>query len=161
MPRYSTSTSIYTTLPGLLTSTANTTLIQQHADRVSGIVDGYVGRWYSVSGWTAASVTPQIVQHISDSITRQLTMQSLFTQDGQNKNEWVNTLADQAWKDLKAISGQELIILESDGSEADRASAGALVEATRENFTPIFDVDTDTSWAVDSDLTDSMSDDRA
>lgn len=160
MPRYSTITSIYQMLPGLPTSTANDSLMQQYADRVSGLIDGYVGRWYAVSGWTTASATPQIIQQISDNLIAMNTMRSKFTKDAQNKNEWVEDLGSQALKDLEAIRDQKLIVLGSTGSEAARASNAALIEATHESYTPIFDVDSDTGWGVDADLLDDIAADR-
>lgn len=152
MPRYSTTTSIYTMLPGLVATSTNDSLIQQHADRVGGMIDSYVGRWYAVSGWTTASSTPQSVQLWSDALTAQLTMRSKFTADGQNKNEWVKELADQAIKDLEGIRDRELIIIDSTGTEASLATVSALVTATRHRYTPIFDVDSELNWKVDPDL---------
>lgn len=161
MPRYSTTTSIYTMLPGLPTSTANDSLIQQHADRAGGQIDAYVGRWYDVSGWTTSATTPQSVQMWSDAITAMLSMRSRFTQDAQNKNEWVSDLAEQAYKDLKMVADQELVIMDSTGTESGRAATAVLVEATREQYTPIFDIDRDLNWKEDPDLLDDISSDRS
>lgn len=160
MARYSTTTSIYQMLPGLSTSTSNDALIQQYADRVAGLVDGYVGRWYSVGGWTTSSATPQIVLQISDSLVAQAVMRSRFTKDGQNRNEWVEDLGRQAVKDLEAIRDQKLIVLGSTGSEASRADTATLISGTHREYTPIFDIDADTAWAVDIDLADDIADDR-
>ena len=161
MPRYSTSTSIYVILPGLPNTTTNTTLIQQHADRVSGLIGSYVGRWYTVSGWTTAASTPQEVQECSDGLTAQRTMRSLFTRDAQNKNEWVDDWAKQAMKWLSAVSEREAVILDSTGAESPLASTGKLIMGTRGSYTPIFDVDTATAWSIDSDLIDSIDSDRS
>lgn len=160
MGRYSTATSIYRMLKGVPSTTANTQLIQQVADRASGIIDGYVGRWYSVAGWTSSSSTPQIIQSISDRLVAQQTMRYLFTKDGQNKNEWVEELGAQAREDLQAIMKQDLIVLDSTGTEATRASTAPLIEGTREQYTPVFDLDDESAWTVDSDLTDDISSDR-
>ena len=161
MARYSTSTSIYTMLPGLPNTTTTTTLIQQHADRISGTIEGYVGRWYAVSAWTSASTTPQIIQDISDAITAQKTMRSIFTKDAQNRNDWVNDLAEQAVDDLKAINEQKLMVFDSTGAEASRQPSGAFVSSTRGTYTPIFDLDSDTSWGTDSDLRDQIESERS
>ncbi len=160
MARYSTTTSIYQMLPGLPTSTANDTLIQQYADRVGGLVDGYVGRWYKTSEWTTTASTPQIVLQISDGLVAMHTMRSKFTRDAQNRNEWVDDLGNQAIKDLEGIRDQKLIVLDSTGSESSRAVTATLVEATRETYTPVFDLDADTGWSVDVDLLDDISSDR-
>ncbi|MDI6756440.1 MAG: hypothetical protein QME32_00290 [Endomicrobiia bacterium] len=147
-------------LPGLTTSTSSDALIQQYADRVAGLVDGYAGRWYDVGDWTTSSSTPQIILQISDSLVAQAVMRSRFTKDGQNRNEWVEDLGRQAIKDLEAIRDQKLIVLDSTGGEAGRASTAPLVEGTRENYTPVFDIDADTAWTIDSDLSDDIADER-
>lgn len=147
-------------IPGLPSSIANDTLIQQFGDRIGGLIDSYVGRWYNVASWTTASSTPQVVLQISDSLVAMWIMRSRFTKDAQNKNDWVEDLGNQAIKDLEAIRDQKLIVLDSVGSEVSRATTAPLVEATRETYTPIFDVDSDTGWAVDGDLLDDIADER-
>lgn len=161
MARYSTVTSIYTMLPGLATSTAYTNLITQHANRVGGLIEGYVGRWYKFSSWTTSAATPQIIQQISDAKTAQLTMRSIFTKDGQNRNEWVNELAEQAQKDLEAINSQKLMVFDSDGSESSRQASASFVTATRKDYTPVFDMDKETGWGVDDDLLDKIDSERS
>lgn len=160
MGRYSTTTSIYRMLPGLNDSPSSDLLIRQHADRVGGIIDSYVGRWYAVSGWTAASATPQQIQAYSDAITAELTMRSVYTQDGQNQNAWVTALSDRAWADLKLIQEQKLLVMDSDGTEADLSARGAFVSGSHSAYTPVFDMDAPESWAVDADLTRDIGADR-
>ena len=158
--RYSTFTSIYVMLPGINKTNPNDILIQQHADRISGKINSYVGRCYNVSGWTTAALTPQAIQLWSDALTAQLTMRSKFTSDGQNRNEWVNELAKDALEDLEKVREKDLKIFNSDGTEATLVSGSSSVQSTRKDFTPIFDVDKDINWVVDPDLIDSIADDR-
>jgi len=160
MARYSTTTSIYKMLIGLQTSPANNLIIQHFADRVGGQIDGYAGRWYKVSSWDSSTSTPQLILQISDSIVSHLVMRSKFIQDGQNKNKWVDDLAEKSYEDLEKIRKQELILLDSTGSEVARADRGSLIESTREQYTPVFDLDSSTSWGVDSDLVDTIENDR-
>lgn len=160
MPRYSTTTSIYTMLPGIASTGPRDALITQNANRVGGIIDSYVGRWYKISNWTTTATTPPVIQEISDALTAEKTMRSLYTKDGANKNEWVEEQAKQAWSTLKAISKQELMVFDSDGSESERQPSGAFIQSTHGDYTPIFDVDTDTAWKVDSDREDDISDAR-
>lgn len=160
MARYSTSTSIYLVLPGLANTDLNTQLIQLHADRISGMIGGYVGARYSVSGWTTASATPQMIQSISDRLASQATMRSLYTQDAQNANEWVNELGEQALEELKMIAKGELAVIADSGSEAARATLRNFVRGSRKDYTPVFDLDDATSWVVDPDLLTQINSDR-
>src|SRR3972149_6862014 len=96
MARYSTSTSIYMALPGLSNTEQTKNIIQYHADRVSGLVNSYVGTHYQVSGWTTTASTPQMILSISDRLTSMYVMRSVYTQDAQNANEWVEQLGEQA-----------------------------------------------------------------
>ena len=97
---YSTSTSIYTMLPGLTNNSANTAIINQYNTRVKGKIGNYVIGLYNPANWTSAGSTPPGIIQISDSIVAMWTMRSLFTRDGQNVNNWVAELGHQALEDL-------------------------------------------------------------
>jgi len=135
-------------------------MIRLHADRIGGLIDSYVGKKYDVSGWTSSSSTPQIIQSISDRLVSQYTMRSVFTQEGQNVNEWVNELADTAMDELKSIASGDMVILDSNGSEASKPSRANSIRGNRKDYTPVFDVDKDTSWSMDGDLNDAIQDSR-
>lgn len=147
-------------LPGLNNTSQNDQLISQYADRSGGIIDGYVGTWYDISLWTTAAGTPQMVLQISDALTAQMTMRSLFTRDGQNKNDWIKEIAEQAIKDLEGIKKREIRLYDSSGSEATRRASGNFVTSTRAAYKPVFDMDSDLSWKIDTDLLDKISGDR-
>ena len=154
---YSTSTSIYTMLPGLSTSAANTAIIDQYITRVAGKIDGYVINRYSPAGWTSAASTPPGIIQISDAITSMWTMRSLYTRDGQNINEWVAELGEQALKDLDKISSGEISLA---NSSSEREGINTQVESTTEDYTPIFDIDESENWIEDPDQLDDISNDR-
>lgn len=154
---YSTITSIFIMLPGVKNNSITTSIISQYNNRIGGKIDAYVFNRYDPTGWTSAASTPQLIQHISDALVAKNSMKSLFTQDGQNKNEWVNDLAKEALEDLEKIRAGELPIT-LNGAEVSGRTVE--IDATREEFTPVFDMDGDLSHAVDPDLISSISDDR-
>lgn len=160
MSRYTTDTSIYLMLPGILSSTANNSLISLYVDTVGGVVDSYVGRWYQVTGWTSPTTIPGAVIDASNALVTARTMRSIYTKDAQNKNEWVDDWEKRAYTFLEGVRDQELIILGPAGTESPKATTATLVEATREDFTPIFDIDSDLSWKEDSDLLDEIAGER-
>lgn len=153
---YSTSTSIYIGLPGLTNNSTTTDVIAQQIVRVGGKIDAYVSSRYDVTGWTSPSSTPQIIQDISDRLVMKRSMLSLFTMEGQNKNEWVMDLAKEALKDLEAINKGKILVTLA-GSEE---STSTKSKSTRSSFTPIFDVDDPLDQLVDPDLLDDINSDR-
>lgn len=154
--RYSTNTSIYTMLTGLTNNSTTTGVINHHIIRVSGKIDSYVFRRYNPSGWTSLSSIPQIIQQISDALVAQYTMRSLFTRDAQNKNDWVEELAKEAKEDLEKIRNGNLPITLNQSEE----STETLIDSTRKGYTPVFDMDEVINSTIDSDLLDSIADDR-
>lgn len=156
---YSTNTSIYTILPGLTNNSTTTDIINQHIARIAGKIDSYVIGRYNTVGWTSASSTPQIIQQISDALVTKWTMKSLFTRDGQNRNEWVEEFAKEAKEDLEKISKGELAVTLNGAEESE--SASSQIDSTRKDYTPIFDVDSDLDHAIDNDLLDDIGDDRS
>lgn len=155
---YSTSTSIYTMLPGLNTSAANTAIIDQYKDRVAGKIDNFVIGLYDPSGWTSQSTTPPGIIQISDAIVAMWTMRSLFTRDGQNKNDWVEELGKMAGMDLKKIASGELKLADNNSKRIKMAIQ--LVESTTEDYSPTFNLDSSENWETDPDQLDAISDDR-
>lgn len=160
MSRYTTDTSIYMMLPGIASSTANNSLISMFVDTVSGEIDSYVGRWYEVTGWTSPSTIPGAVIRACNSLVVAQTMRSLYTKDAQNKNEWVDDQEKRAYQWMEGVRDQKIVILGPAGSESTRAATAKLVESTRENFTPIFDLDRDLNWGEDQDLMDEIAGER-
>ncbi len=154
---YSTNTSIYILLTGLTQNSSTTDVINQQITRIKGKIDSYVSSRYSVTGWTTVASTPQIIQDISDRLVAKRTMMSLWTRDGQNVNEWVNELAEEALEDLKRISKGEILVT-IDGSEE---STNLDVSSTRKDFTPVFDVDNVLNQQVDPDLIDEIDSERS
>ena len=154
---YSTFTSIYTMLPGLNTSAANTAIINQYITRVTGKINSYVIDLYNPASWTTATSTPPAIILISDAITAMWTMRSLFTRDGQNRNEWVADLGAQALKDLDKISKGEISLANNSST---KETTNTLIESNTEDYTPIFNIDESEDWIIDADQLDDISDDR-
>jgi len=155
---YSTSTSIYTMLPGLTNNTANTAIIDQYITRVKGKIDNYVIGLYSPGDWTTAASTPPGIIQISDSIVAMWTMRSLFTRDGQNVNNWVAELGKQALEDLEKIASGEINLVNNSSS---REGIHTQISSDTEDYTPIFNLDEPEDWIIDNDQLDDISDDRA
>ena len=154
---YSTNTSIYTMLPGLNTSAANTAIINQYITRVAGKIDNYVLNLYNPSGWTTAASTPPGIIQISDALVAMWSMRSLYTRDGLNINDWVADLGEQALKDLEKIANGEISLADNSSK---RVSINTQVESSTEDYMPIFNLDESENWEIDSDQLDDIADDR-
>jgi len=155
---YSTSTSIYTMLPGLNTSAGNTAIIDMYNSRIAGKINNFIIGLYNPSGWTSASSTPPGIIQISDAVVAMWTMRSLFTKDGQNKNDWVEELGKMAIMDLKKIGTGDLKIADNNSKIIPMVSQQ--IESTTEDYHPVFDIDEPEDWTIDSDQLEDISDDR-
>jgi len=154
---YSTSTSIYTMLPGLTNNSATTAIINQYNTRVKGKIGNYVIGLYTPANWSNAASTPPGIIQISDSIIAMWTMRSLFTRDGQNVNNWVAELGKQALEDLKKIADGEITLVNNSGG---LETTKTQIQSSSEDYTPIFDLDEPEDWIIDTDQLDTISDDR-
>jgi len=136
-------------------------VIKKHIPRASSIINGKIVRRYDISAWTQTTVPPTL-KSICEDIVTYYSLRSLFSGDNSNINEWTEKYYDPAMDELKMIQEGEVDLYNSAGSLiAERSTTGdAKVESNTEDYSPTFGEDKHTSWAVDSDKLDDISDDR-
>lgn len=164
MPSYNTYTAILTKLPGLPQTTTATgytdtvAIISHHLNSAWGIVNGKCARRYSVP-FTAGQIPPMIME-IEEDICAYRVMRSLFSRDGQNKNDWTKEHYDEAIKLLDQIQKSEMDLVNTAGSILGEVSESDKLGSTMQDYAPIFNVDSELDWGVDSDLLDEIAEDK-
>jgi len=127
--------------------TETSALISAKIPRAEAEIDSYCARRYAVPFTT---VPPRILE-IDVKLTAYYTLQSKFTRDSHNTNEWVDKLYDQAIQDLKLIRDREIDLVDTSGTLLVEKTASSRVVSSTQDYQPWADVDTVTSWEVDSD----------
>ena len=153
---YSTASSIYIMLPGILTNTANNTLIAQYDTRVKGKINNFLSKRYDVSGWTSGTAIPPGITKISDDLVAMWTVRSLYV-EAKRSHGWILEVGEQALEDLKALAKGEIALADNDGNLISTRKKG---QSTTEDYYPVFDLDESYDWEVDPDQLTQISSDR-
>jgi phage gp36-like protein len=164
MGSYTTEAKIWSLMPQLpLTSSAGYTaasaLVAQAITDAEAEIDGYVANRYSLP----FSSVPVQVSAIADSLACYYTYLYVYSADNMNRNafsEGQSTRYEIQLNKLKAIADGEVVLTVSGGGVVEQASSSSMVISANQSYTPIFDVDTSTSWGIDSDRSDAITNDR-
>lgn len=163
---YCSITAIYAMLPKLpATSTATgytqcVATIDVHIRRVDGLINGKCARRYSVP-FTSTAVPP-FIRTIAEDITCYYTMRSFYSQDAQNKNEWVEEHKNNALEFLNEIQKGDIDLVDTSGSAVPVQEDEIVdqVSSNTMNFQPFFDIDDSLEWKFDEDQEDNISANR-
>lgn len=165
---YSTNTTILILLPGLPQTTsstpqytATTAVIDQHIVRADNIINGKIVKRYEVKNFSTA--VPPLLKNLSEDITCYYTFRSLWSQDNQNKNDWVDKFQD-AIAVLDEIRDGKIDLVDSSGNliteKSEDESTAALVDSNTKSQNPFFNIDSELDWSFDSDAVESVRDER-
>ncbi len=157
---YSLSTEILGILPGLLANTATTALIDSHIARADSLIDGKCARRYAVPFATTSTSTPPLIHTLSQDIASFFTYRSKFTGDGANRFAYLDDLMSTAMKTLDEIQQGLIDVVGATGIVISEDASDSKIYSSNQDFTPIFDVDDETSWRVDPDRIDSIRQNR-
>jgi phage gp36-like protein len=102
--------------------------------------------------------TPPLLETISTDIAAYYIMRTLFTRDGQNRNEWIDDYR-ASMKLLDEIRNGDTVLVDTTGAEVGTKSGG--LYSTTSDYTPAFDMDDPENQQVDHDLIESIADERA
>jgi phage gp36-like protein len=129
-------------------------IIGRHITRADSIIDGKIANRYVVP----LSVTPELIKTISQDITSYYSYRSFYTQDNQNESEWVDSFKE-AIELLDQIRAGDLDLVGSVTVIEPVDVLGEVDSNTREDMS-FFDVDSEYSWAFDSNRLDRIRGDR-
>ena len=129
--------------------TSTAALVGVHIDRAEAVVNSYCSGRYDVP-FVAGSVPPTI-KTLSEDITCYYVMRSLYS-GSRDMVDYMNSYRS-AIDQLKLIQKGEINLVAIGGglvTETTIESNDGLISNTK-SFRPIFNLDDDTSWQVDSD----------
>jgi phage gp36-like protein len=162
MGDYTTEDKIWSLMPQLpLTSssgyTTASTLAAQAISDAEAEINGYVAQRYSLPFTTV----PVQIRSIANGLSVFYTYLYVYSADNINQNDFTD---DPRYKiqlgKLKAIADGDIVLTMTNGSAVVQASSTSMVNSANKSYQPIFDLDTSTSWAIDSDRADEISNDR-
>lgn len=164
---YCSATAIYTALPLLPdTSTASgysecASIIDLHIRRADGLINGKCARRYSLP-FTSTAVPP-FIRTIAEDITCYYVYRSLFTQDAQNKSEYLEELKNDAMANLDAIMNGDVDLVDTNGSAVPVLTDELEdhISSNTQDAQPFFDIDDSTDWKFNDDLEDTVSNARS
>ena len=154
---YALSTTVLQLVPGIVTTdSATVDALNAHIRRVDDLINGKLARRYSVPFTT--TTVPPLVRTIAEDLTAGFLFRSLFTRDSQNRNDWTEDLMKRSYETLDQIAAYEVDLVDTAGSLLSERDVANRIDSSSENYYPIFDVDTETSWAIDPDRAQDISD---
>ena len=159
MGDYATTTSFPQLLPYILqgNSTADATgvaIIAAHIVRAEGVVNSYVAGRYSLP----FAVVPPIIRSLSEDLASYYTIRASYVQDGERKNEYL-VAYESAMEMLKEIRDGKMPLAMTDGSLLTQNTTGRYKSST-ENYTPIFNLDSEEAWDADPDQIEDITSER-
>lgn len=162
---YATATTLLILLPGLPQTSSSmgysntVSRIEQHITRADNIINGMIAKRYVISNFISS--VPPLLKTLSEDITSYFTYRSFFSMDNQNRNEWTDKF-EGAIDILREIRDNKMDLVDSSGNViAELLSATTnYVDSNTKDYASTFAEDTSTSWSVDNDKIDSISDDR-
>lgn len=140
------------------TDVIGTTAVYRHIARADNIINTRLSKRYTVP-FDTGTATPPVIKTISTDLAAYFVMRSLFTKDAQNTNDWVDDLKFMALDTLKRIETGQTKLYDINGEVITQLEVDDLYSDTQD-YTPVFDVDGEKEWAVDSDRLDDIDDDR-
>lgn len=127
--------------------------IRTHIIRAENLINVRISNRYRVP----FTIVPPIVETLAIEISSYFIMTTLFTDDSQNKNEWVAVFKESI-QTLKDIADGKIEIIDSVGNPLD--SRVQSVQSSMQNYTPVFAMDEVEYQKIDSDLLKNISRER-
>lgn len=149
---YLTVTSILEELPRLpQTTTAQgytttSSLISAHITKAEDQINGTLGVRYAVPFATV----PPLVRTIAIDLVAYRTIRSKYGSDNRNRNDYLDDY-HSALDTLQKIADGKLVLADTSGALIAERGSGSKIYSSTEGHQQIFDMDTVTSWKVDSD----------
>jgi phage gp36-like protein len=137
--------------------TASSALVTQAIADAEAEINGYVARRYSLP----FTDVPVQIRAIADGLAVFYSYMYLYSSDSMNRNDFTD---DPRYKiqlsKLSAIADGEIRLTLTNGSAVVEPSSSSEVVSGNMRYATTFDVDTCTSWGVDSDRITTINDDR-
>lgn len=133
---YTTAQKVRNLLVGVGTEIMSDEQINEFIKDAESIVNSFLSSKYSVP----FIEVPDIIETITKNYAAYFVMRTLYSQEGKNENEWVESFKSLADELLNKIINDEISL---------RVNKDTIMSNTS-NYSPIFDLDEETNWEVDS-----------
>jgi phage gp36-like protein len=140
---YSVEADVRALLPKATTTVVTPATIAALIAKADAIIDSKISAHYTLP----LAKTPKIVASISADIAAYYVMRSQFTQDGQNKNKWLDDYK-AALNLLDEMSGGNMLLLDPDTNQP-MPNIPNLLSSSTSGYQPTFDVDAVEGSVVD------------
>ena len=157
MGDYATTTSIAVLLPSFLKGDTTTVdengkaIFSAHITRAESLVNSVVAIRYSLPFivGTATTNVPPLLRTLTEDIAVYYSLRGTLTQDGKQKNQYLIDF-ERAISVLDAIGAGTMALVDTTGAQVTPISTSRFKTNTR-TYTPIFGLDSSTSWGRDVD----------
>lgn len=141
MANYTSAANVQSLLVGVVVGDIKT----MYLTMADNIINSKLGSRYAVPFTT----TPPIIETIATDLAAYFTMRALFTQDSQNKSEWVASYKE-AIKMLDEIAQGKVPVISATGVEL--AHIAQSLKSSTQTFHPTFDMDSIEDSVIDDNL---------
>lgn len=165
MGLYATTTSISVLIPQVLSNNTTTSdseatsVFSKQIDRAEAMINAAAAKWYDIAGFTSGSIPPALTQ-LTETLAVYNFLRAVYPQDGGVRQEYLDDYK-AAMDEVERLKKGELFLVNTSGSLVGRRTANLIRSSTEDYETPIFDLDDEKNWDVDSERLDDISDNRA
>lgn len=158
-----TTTSISDLLPNYLVGNTTTSdaagvaIFSRHIDRAEAFIMSSIINRYDPTGWTTTTYPPMLRQ-LAEDIASYWAIRGASTQDSKILNANLENFK-MAFETLSMISEGKLSLAFTNGSLAPSRSSGHFLSSS-DGYSPTFNLDTESAWALDEDRSDDIEDGR-
>ena len=159
MGTYVTTTSLQGLLVGHSFSKPAGTLASSAIDIAEGEINGYIGKRYDVADFTSTAIPPLLAT--ASKLLGSAYFLSFQSRAGKETLSKAEMFRKSAIDLVKRIADGEIDLLDVNGDLIeDKTDSNFRVLSNTEDYAPTFAEDDPTSWKVDSDKLEDISDDR-
>lgn len=162
MGNYTTNTTVISEFPVLPQTTTvsryteTASLITDKINNAESIINGYLGRRYTVP----FSPVPPVVKTMAINLSAHYTFVAKFSSDSHNTNDWVTDLKIDVMAQLEDYRDRKMDIVNTAGTIIAEKNADSRVISNTQGYAPTADLDTVTSWSISSSRLDDIEDGR-
>lgn len=162
MGNYSTYTSLEPYMVGINFDTAlsDTSVLAKHCiDWAETEINKHLSERYATSGWTSTANTPPHVVTLGEQLAIGY-MYETMSRGGKESMTRADRYIKRVMDNLDDIKDNKANLLDSLGSVVSDSSGRRTVYDNSSDYSPTFNEDPPTSWAIDSDKLDAIESDR-
>jgi hypothetical protein len=157
---YATTTSLQTLMIGTTFDSLTTSLADKLITHAENEVNKYLSKRYNVTSFMTAGSVPPLVTSLTETLAEGY-MHQRMSRGGKDAMKRGSELIEMAKENLESIAEYKLDLHNTAGSViSDMSQTAYRVLSNTTDYSSTFNEDDELNWAVDSDKTDDISDER-